>query len=116
MRFHGHVAPYMTGVLVRRLLSNVPFRIFFSRDLYHWHSAADVEEQILSFVFTNVVGKQDVRPSRGSWDFVQSNLSWQMKRQFDDKGKWVYGWARTYILDGNAVQPNPYFLQGRWSR
>ena len=73
-------------------VSNVPFRIFYSGDLW----SGDVEEQILSFVLTNVVGKQDVIPSRSSWYFVESNLSWQMKRQFYDNGKRVYGWAKKY--------------------
>src|SRR5215469_14236633 len=40
--------------------SNVPFRIFYSRDLW----SGEVEDQILYFVFTNVVGKQDVIPAR----------------------------------------------------
>jgi len=79
-------------------LSNVPFRIFYSRDLW----SEDVEEQILIFVFTNVVGKQDVIPSPGSWDFVQRHLSWQMTRQYYDRGQRVYGWATKYIQVGNA--------------
>jgi hypothetical protein len=83
-------------------VSNVPFRIFYSRDLW----SGDIEEQILSFVFTNVVGKQYVIPSRTSWDFVERNLSWQMRRHYD-KGKRVYGWARKYILVANELRLNP---------
>jgi hypothetical protein len=83
-------------------VSNVPFRIFYSRDLW----SGDVEEQILSFVSTRVVGKQDVIPSPSSWDFVENNLSWQMKRQFYDNGKRVYGWAKKYILVGNELRLN----------
>lgn len=83
-------------------VSNVPFRIFYSSDL--WSGA--IEEEILSFISTNVVGKQDVIPSRGSWDFVESNFTWQMRRQYDT-GKRLYGWARKYIMVGNELRLNP---------
>jgi hypothetical protein len=84
-------------------VSNVPFRIFYSRDLW----SGDVAGQILSFVFTNVAGKQDVTPSPSSWDFVERNLSWQMKRQFYNDGKRVYGWAKKYIQVDREWRLNP---------
>ena len=74
--YDGKNHPRRTGKIRACGVSNVPFGIFYSHDLW----SGDIENQILSFVFTNVVGKQDVIPSRSSWDFVERNLSWQMKR------------------------------------
>ncbi len=84
-------------------ISNVPFRVFYSNDLW----SGDIEERILGFVFTEVAGKQEVVPSKGCWDFVERNLSWRLKKQYHDEGKRVYGWARKYVLVNGEIRPNP---------
>ena len=101
--YNGRNHPHREEKIHACGVSNVPFRIFYSRDLW----SEDVEEQILNFVFTNVVGRQDVIPSPGSWDFVERNLSWQMRKRHYEGGRRVYGWAKKYILVGNELRLNP---------